>query len=543
MSILKSGKVGNIAFNRQVEERKLIKEAWTEIGLLKGLEGQTADNVAQLFENQANHMLNESTDTNGSTGSFEAVAFPLVRRVFSKLLANDIVSVQALSLSVGKIFYFNPKISTAPHTAYDGAYENAATQTNKTTFENRSLYDAYYGNTDFYAEDKSLFDRSKGNVTVKTATFDYTNKIVTIANLAGDVTGKIMDAEGSEIDTESFLSSLTVKTLKPLYVDAEKVLEIGSVIPYHLAPQTYTKSIADGGNVKIKLDLDVATATGYVLADNVDGAGAPIDATAFSVTYHMYDKMEENSEMGEVTFELESTTISVRSRKLRATWTPELAQDVMAYQNIDPEAELTNILSQTIASEIDREILRDLRNGAAWVSRWDYKGLKTQGSTYFGVQKDWNQTLITQINQIFAQIEKATLVQGTPWIVVSSEVSALFNDLEYFHVSNAAPDQNKYNLGIEKVGTLLGRYQVYKDNFAPSAVVLIGLKGSSILETGYVYAPYVPIALTPVFTDPRDFKQIRGITTRYGKKMINNRFYGKVLVDNIPTFNMNIGIN
>jgi hypothetical protein len=240
--------------------------------------------------------------------------------------------------------------------------------------------------------------------------------------------------------------------------------------------------------------------------------------------------------MAEVTFVLDQVTVSVETRKMRAMWTPELAQDVSAFHNIDAEAELTALLSEQMAAEIDREILRDLRRGAAWTARWDYNGLRKGTNTYYGVQKDWNQTLITKINQISAQIHKATLRGGASWVVVSPEVSAVFDDLEYFHVSNAAPEQDKYNMGIEKIGTLSGRYQVYRDPYAPANTVLVGHKGTSILETGYIYAPYVPMQLTPVMYNPFDFTPIRGIMTRYAKKMVLNRYYGRIFCDGLQTF-------
>ncbi|GAG99181.1 unnamed protein product, partial [marine sediment metagenome] len=253
-------------------------------------------------------------------------------------------------------------------------------------------------------------------------------------------------------------------------------------------------------------------------------------------SYREYSDLEEDSEMAEVTFGLDEVTVSVETRKMRSQWTPELAQDVSAFHNIDAEAELTALLSEQMAAEIDREVLRDLRRGASWVLRWDYNGIRKQTQPYYGTQKDWNQTLITKVNQISAQIHKSVLRGGASWIVVSPEISAVMDDLEYFHVSNAAPEQDKYNMGIEKIGSLSGRYQVYRDPYSPANTMLIGHKGSSILESGYIYAPYVPMQLTPVMYNPFDFKPIRGIMTRYAKKMILNRYYGRIYVDGLQTF-------
>jgi hypothetical protein len=545
MSILKSGEVGNISLNRLKEDRKMISEKWGGLGLLDGLSGHVRDNVAQLFENQAAYMINESTDTAGSNGAFETVAFPIIRRVFSKLLANDIVSVQALSLPIGKLFFLNPKISTT-QTTPDGAYENAATDSSRTQFEGRSLYEAYYGNTDFYGVNSGLYDRSKGKATVTTVslsgiTYNAGDKFVTaiIPNISYATQGKLVNAEGELVDTEAFLASLQIYQTGVTFTGTSVAGGAVSVapgtstsLPYRIKSQIYGKAIANpvNGSMTIEIDLSTPSTSGY-------GALIPITGTpVFMATYKNYDRLEENSEMAEVTFELEEVTVSVTTRKMRAQWTPELAQDVSAFQNIDAEAELTALLSEQVAAEIDREILRDLRGGAAWTARWDYNGLRNQSTTYYGTQKDWNQTLLTKINQISAQIHKSTLRGGASWIVVSPEVSAVLDDLEYFHVSNAGPEEDKYNMGIEKVGTLGGRYTVYRDPYAPSNTILIGHKGSSILESGYIYAPYVPMQLTPVMVNPFDFKNIRGIQTRYAKKLVNNRFYGKLLVDGLTVF-------
>jgi len=172
---------------------------------------------------------------------------------------------------------------------------------------------------------------------------------------------------------------------------------------------------------------------------------------------------------------------------------------------------------------------------------WDYSGSRVNtgglsATNGFYTQKDWNQTLITAINQVSAQIHKATLRGGANWIVVSAEVSAILDDLEYFHVSNAAPEQDKYNMGIERIGSLGGRYQVYRDPYFPADTILMGHKGTSLLDTGYIYAPYVPMQLTPTMYNPFTFAPVKGIMTRYAKKMVNNRFYGVIKCQNIVSF-------
>ena len=311
----------------------------------------------------------------------------------------------------------------------------------------------------------------------------------------------------------------------------------------------YDNVCSQTGFIYLEIDaqVPVCVSCGQSTPDGYSGAtitsavwsGASAN-TNIKAAWRRYEELEFEDKIGEVSFDLESVTVSVTERKLRAQWSPELAQDVAAFHNIDAEAELTALLSEQVAAEIDREILRDLRKGAAWNLRWDYNGWKrlSSGTTPY-TQKDWNQTLITTINQISAQIHKSTLRGGANWIIVSSEISAIFDDLEYFHVSNASPEQDQFNMGIERVGTLSGRYQVYRDPYFPANTVLIGHKGTSLLDTGYIYAPYVPLQLTPTMYNPFNFTPIKGIMTRYAKKMVNNRFYGRITVDGVRTFDLN----
>jgi hypothetical protein len=516
------------------------------------------------------------------------VVFPIVRRVFSKLLANDLVSVQALNLPIGKLFFFVPKTSDRNLTGDQTNDGDTAThsemfiatcvQDNLTcdlsSFSDclKNLYDRFYND--------GLFDHSKGAITVKGGTgtavtwtacstgSEFTsvgnggkgamamdgslrNQIVEVEGFNQVDAGRLTGPDGNEMDTESFLASFKAIAAADISdSDGNTIVTSGDEIPFRIVTQKYGQGIVPYGDIcnadgKIYVDLDLthpacitcdtARFDGYTGADYT---GTTIDNSSVLFIWHQYADLEMESQLGEVSFELESVTVSVTERKLRATWTPELAQDVSAFHNIDAEAELTALLSEQVAAEIDREILIDLRKGAAWTLRWDYNGWKRLPQSTSYTQKEWNQTLVTAVNQISAQIHKSTLRGGANWVVVSSEVSAVFDDLEYFHVSNAAPEQDQYNMGIERVGSLQGRYTIYRDPYAPAYSILIGHKGKSLLDTGYIYAPYVPLQLTPTMYNPFNFVPVKGIMTRYAKKMVNNRFYGHIRVDGLRTFDV-----
>jgi hypothetical protein len=595
-ALLESGLVGNIG----LKHLKVIKEdtinKWDKLGFLENLRGHVKENIAQLYENQASHLINEAASTS-SDGSFETVVFPIVRRVFSKLLANDIVSVQAMNLPIGKLFYFVPKIQayttgqdpTAGGNHYSpfGAPNGPASPDTGYGANDKNLYDRFYEGDEATLDPPGIFDYSKGAFSAVTApnstvawsgsdlvtsgygAGEYRKVLLIMSGFSNAGAGKLIGPDGQVMDNESFLSDLTVKAVTTaggafsgmgssnlLFRVVTQKYGKGIVQYGSQATTTFPTGGANGGTydnlcdangfIYLEADLQRPCSIGANSLDGYSGLTTTIAGTAtintqFTTTFRAYRELEFDDQIGEVSFDLESVTVSVTERKLRAQWSPELAQDVAAFHNIDAEAELTALLSEQVAAEIDREILRDLRKGAAWNLRWDYNGWKrgtaSNPLTQY-TQKDWNQTLITAINQISAQIHKSTLRGGANWIVVSSEISAIFDDLEYFHVSNASPEQDQYNMGIERVGTLAGRYQVYRDPYFPPNTVLLGHKGNSLLDTGYVYAPYVPLQLTPTMYNPFNFTPIKGIMTRYAKKMVNNRFYGRITVDGVRTFDL-----
>ena len=604
--LLDGGIVGSIELNEQQRLRTEIQNRWEQLGFVEGLQGSIKENIATLYENQAKYLLKEATNAD-SSGSFETVVFPIIRRVFSKLLANDIVSVQAMNLPVGKLFFILPVTSerswdgfgedhelkdgvTGSHKGlmgYDRVNKNKEGELEPryylpdevvngkpevVKYFKKSLYDLFYN--DF------LYDNSKGKVTIRVSNdiklaqltpmgtttekasvyvngIDGTvrNMILEVGGFASFNAGKLTGPDGNEMDTEAFLASL--KVISKAQIDApngETTFAVNEAIPFRVVTQKYGKGIVEYGNPcdaqgKMYIELDLAkpcveqqkTIDGYIGIEFSQAQAVAADlANKLNIAWAQYDSLELETEIGEVSFKLDSVTVAVEERKLRATWSPELAQDVSAFHNIDAEAELTAILSEQIAAEIDREILRDLRKVAPWQARWDVNGWRRMAgfSTNY-TQKDWNQELFTKINQISAQIHKATLRGGANFIVVSSEISALFDNLEYFHVSDASAEQDQYNMGIEKIGSLSARYQVFRDPYAPHWSMIIGHKGKSLLDTGYIYAPYVPMQLTPVMYNPFNFAPIKGIMTRYAKKVVNNRYYGHITVDGLVHWDIN----
>lgn len=644
---LNSGQFETVELNEQKRMRELVVDRWDKMGMLEGLQGSQRTNMALLYENETKALLSEATDASNS-GSFETVVFPIIRRTFSKLLANDVVSVQAMNLPIGKIFYFLPVTSEREWLKADGSefgegedmFQDGVTGSHKglmgyqrtdrrngnkynrfylpdkavksgtysvdgaeaveydsydkavaaakgksveqmtpsvTRYQGKTLYDLFYN--DF------LFDNTKGKVHIRVVNAEdgnikamcWKNGVLdeakskedlrlysdgTVRNIILEVSGfssfnagRLTGPDGNEMDTEEFLASLKIVASQAIGTSADPknpatCFAQNEAIPFRVMTQKYGTGIVDYKSIcdaegKIYLDIDLSkpcakmgqTIDGYL---GVDQEAAFNAINSLKAAWCQYDSLELETELPEVSFKLTSTVISAQENKLRATWSTEMSQDVAAFHNIDAEAELTSLLSEEIAGEIDRTILRDLRGGAAWTERWDVNGWRRMAafSTNY-TQKDWNQELVSCVNRISSQIFKSTLRGSCSFIVVSAEISALLDNLEYFHVSDASAESDQYNMGIERIGSLSGRYQVYRDPYSPAWSIIVGHRGKSLLDTGYIYAPYIPMQLTPTIPNPFNFAPVKGIMTRYAKKMVNNKFYGTVKVDGLRTWDVN----
>ena len=229
------------------------------------------------------------------------------------------------------------------------------------------------------------------------------------------------------------------------------------------------------------------------------------------------------------------------TKKLKAKWTPELAQDLNAYHNLDAEVELTSILSEQIALEIDQEILSDLVSGAngatLYWSRLPGKFVNREdgsilGSSLFpdftGTVSEWYETLLETINEVSARIHRKTLRGGANFIVVSPEMANILEFTSGFRAA-AAVDEEGGNWGVKQVGSISRKMDIYVDPYFIRNVVLVGRKGNSFLESGYVYAPYVPLQVTPTIFGTEDFVPRKGVMTRYAKKMVRPDMYGLVI--------------
>ena len=526
-----------------LEQTRGLKNKWEKTGLLEGLTGATEEHgMAVILENQAKQLLDETTKTGFSGGSEEwsGVALPLVRRIFGEIAAKEFVSVQPMNLPSGLIFYMDFKYGSTGK-----GYGDASST---------SLYGgtsaAKLGSTDapvngLYGEGRYAYSVNDQSAIVSFAT---AAKVTALSDVNFDSSLSASVAAGNLYKitlTSASVAALSADTnaVRSFYVSGSlQGGTSGSINTYYPALTTYSSN----GTVSLIVSSSVL-ASGSTAA--TVGLVYSVQPTATS-RGDFEDRDPINNPSGgtnlnipQVDLELKSEAIVAKTRKLKAVWTPELAQDLNAYHSIDAEAELTAMLSEYISLEIDLEILDLLKGNALTTEYWSTKiGNEWNGSA-FAIDADssnasaytkntWFQTLGTKLNKVSNKIHQLTMRGGANFIVASPDVCTILESIPAFSV-NADKDAKQFAAGVTQVGSLANRYTVYKNPYMTSNEILLGYKGNNFLETGAVYAPYVPLILTPLVYDPDNFTPRRGVMTRYAKKLVRPEFYGKILVEGL----------
>jgi hypothetical protein len=544
---------------------------WSKTGLLKNLKEDKAQVVAQLLENQAvearKQIIQEESSTTPNLAGYNKIAFPLVRRVFGQLLATELVSVQPMSLPSGLLFFldFHFDRANGGATAGGSVYGNRddAPPNNNQQLDAVGADSASGGFYNFaaigYSRRNFLLSNAAPTYSGVTATSELLGNVTVsgydfslIASGSTDLSALSQirvtasgEATANEMP-ETFRSLRAIRSLSATKyfggMDPTLTVLTGATIQVF---GTWVGAADPGGP-------DVAWTNTTTTAAVLVGP-ARTSVAVDSGTNNLGD-FESTSAIPEVNIAVSSVPVQAVTRKLKATWTPELAQDINAYHSVDAEVELTTILSDIISTEIDREILSALLSGAsvraAWsrmpgryvtlnaagnaVATYSPVGTPTNVSTnmgFTGTSQDWYQTFAETLLTVSNEIHKRNLRSGANWLVTSPDVATVIEAIAYFK-PNATfdPTEVQYSMGIEKVGTLSNRFTVYKDPYFPVDRVLLGYKGPGFLDAGYVYAPYVPLVFTPTIFEPNDFTPRKGAMTRYAHQMVRPSYYGNVKV-------------
>ena len=526
-----------VARNMRKERTRLV-EKWEKTKLLTNLEdrrnNQAKSNMAQLLENQTAQLLQEAS-TEANIKGFQSIAFPIVRRVFGGLIANELVSVQPMSLPSGLLFYLDYAYGTSK--AGDGALDwvkgglvhgdQVAPGTS-----NLGTGGHYYLNSSYSARELT------GAMQVQAAAAGTWDQVAYDFELSSSVAnGTLFYADVALTSSGYTLTQIDPTNYKQFSISGSDALWAGvkGVFRRH---NTYN---ANTGVVRVFYSASSALSTSVGITGSfVTATGLTVDNTGLVIN-PAFESDFQSDIIPEIDIKVQSVAVTAQSRKLKAKWTPEMAQDLQAYQNLDAEVELTQILSEYIAVDIDREILSNLlTDGTGATMYWSRKpgnfvnkltGLDVTGASFTGNTIDWYHTLLETINDVANTIHRKTLRGKANFLVVSPDVATVLESMiPWKPASVGDPLMNRFAMGIEKIGSLNNAYTVYKDPYFPRNVVLVGYKGNSFLETGFVYAPYVPLIVTPTIFAPEDFTPRKGVMTRYAKKMVRTDFYGKIVV-------------
>ena len=609
MSVLKKLTEGIVDRDLSKEGAALMSK-WERTGLLEGLDNDRKKNsMARLLENQAKELLRETSSmASADVEGFAAVAFPIVRRVFGGLVANDLVSVQPMSLPSGLIFFLDFTVSgeTGQRLGYesgDSLYGGGAVGrqiTGGVSLSGDSAEDSFYNLNNGYSSPTgsatiiaypvasgTFGSTQSGGVGLSgwsAAVADDGSKVGRgMAPGQGDALCRF-DPEFTSGTTNVMISQIAVASLTQInkrnWVTVSGAFGLPSGANTirrltQLSGSAANFGVWKPGDAETNLLIFHASDTVPIAGGAGTGLSGSISHISVVWKYAIFDEfanvgsqalgavvgdpewgLEEGGAsilstaggttsgvIPEIDIKVDSVSITAMTKKIKAKWTPELGQDLNAYHNLDAEVELTSILSEQIALEIDREILADLVNGqTAGLLYWSRAagrfvnrrtgieiGVTTATPDFTGTVSEWYETLVETINDVSAAIHRKTLRGGANFIVVGPEVANVLEFTAGFR-ANVTGDADKGTVGAVKTGALSKKWDVYVDPYFPRNLVLVGRKGGSFLESGYVYAPYVPLQVTPTIFGTEDFVPRKGVMTRYGKKMVRPDMYGLVVV-------------
>jgi len=533
-------KVTSPQFNMKQANQVNIKK-WEKTGLLEGLHNEfEVSSMAIILENQARQLLSETNKTGigGGAEEWNGVALPLVRRIFGEITAKEFVSVQPMAMPSGLVFYLDFKYGTnqpgfANNQANTSQQDSVFGVTNENGPASQGLYGVgRYGYT--------INDKTTAALTVGASpgASTYATSSVTATDYNHDTeffnTYSASIANGSIFKITVANTSFTrpdvkgVRTFLPSGSAIKGVFQQFTNINQSETQITFVVSASSAGSTQVRYGVQP-------ISTNRGDFEDPLDGTDIGIP--------------EINLEFRSEEIIAKTRKLKTVWTPEFSQDLNSYHAIDAEAELTSMLSEYISQEIDLEILDMLTVGAKTVDYWSsvtgrrYDGLTnsfidysaTQGASSAYTQQEWFQTLGTKVQAVSNSIHQKTMRGGANFLAVSPKISTILESINGYSADTNG-DTWQYAFGSQKVGMINGRIQVYKIPYMQENMILMGYRGSQFLETGAVYAPYIPLMMTPTVYDPINFTPRKGVMTRYAKKMIRPEFYGKIYVEGLNNY-------
>ena len=533
-SLLEQSRNSSTALDRDYTSQVVAK--WSQV--LEGInDGYQRACLGMLLENELGHIrsLHEETLSTG-VGSYTKYLFPILRRVFPNLIANQIVSVQPMSGPVGGIFTYEYK-----------------------------------------------HDDSKGTATAGENLIEKFRQFYSSEFVDGELKVDASNVDGVEVIWSNATNG--AQRLPFRWLPVRGYEEVGSNVG-NVGDTAYKVKFqwTSGGNAKEQVINSAGGFTGdgnpagtsislTTGAWSLDTTGAiPDAATPIMATYYYdserivgaqpntgvsgYAMQNQVAKIPEVSLDIQLETVKAISHKLGTNWSSEAVDDLQALHGMAAETELVAGLSNEIGLEFDRNIINDLLVGAQFSATFThtYGYQQTPFTTGGKSELESIRELISVIDAVGARIHTETKRAPANFIVVPPSIGAMLSQLtthaDMMMVNQAyqqvqPPSYGPLNstTGVQRLGTLMNKYAVFQDPLMPSggadAQILVGLKGRSFLDAGYVWAPYVPLQVTPTWLDPTNFRFRKGLRTRYAKKMLRREYYGTVSVTGLPVVTMN----
>ena len=533
---------GSADQSRASQVKPLINK-WAKTGLLEGLKGgNEKSTVSVLLENQAKQLIKEGSAASAGTAGagyeqWHGVALPLVRRIFAEIAAKEFVSVQPMNLPSGLVFYLDFKYGTdkRPFGFSPGSKDQTGTLQGITS-QSGDPSDGLYGAGRFGFSQKF------------TASLAATPTVATPSDAAvvyfdGTYTASLSQYRTVTVALSNFSNpdQLGVRSWIPISGSTILPVNVVGTTPGYIP--AFTTIV--GSNVRFVVSASALTDATMTSAFRVSHSIQPTNDARTDFEYATNRasnisvlNVDTDLSIPEIELQMRSIPVTAKTRKLKASWTPEFAQDLNAYHSVDAEAELTSMLSEYVSMEIDLEILDMLINAAATTEYWSARtGQSWNGSAFTAeeftgqayIQGTWFATLGTKLQKVSNQIHAKTLRGGANFLVCSPNVATILESIPGY-AADTDGNKMKFAMGVQKVGSITSRYQVYKNPYMQENTILMGFRGSQFLETGAVYAPYIPLMMTPLVYDPNNFIPRRGVMTRYAKVVTRPEFYGKVYV-------------
>jgi len=529
----------------QRNNAKALVNKWGRTGLLEGLTRETEQaGMAQLLENQARQLVKEASQTGVAQGSEEwaGVALPLVRRIFAEFAAKEFVSVQPMNLPSGLIFYLDFKYGTA-----QPGFDNDNLNRTGNPFGSPNADDSMFGVTTTDGDPSGgLYGAGRFGYSVNNTASAVSPKVGTLTTASVNADTTYTDAGGYSLLTVNVPTSADLYAVRSFTFTSASV-EIVPVQAFSKIDSNYTASFVV--TTAQSASLAKQAVLNYSLQPSDITRGDFEDRNPFRGSEYGTSGINQGTDIDipEINLEMQSEPIVAKTRKLKAVWTPEFAQDLNAYHSIDAEAELTSMLSEYVSMEIDLEILDMLIAAAPTTEYWSARnntiydsvtggftnlaaGTATAlGDGFYNTQGGWFQTLGTKLQKVSNKIHQKTLRGGANFLVTSPAVATILESIPGF-AADTDGTKMEFAAGVQKIGAINNRYTVYKNPYMKENVILMGFRGSQFLETGAVFSPYIPLIMTPLVYDPVNFTPRKGVMTRYAKKVVRPEFYGKVYV-------------